>query len=353
MAAPQASFNLRVLIDIYPPNSISNLVASTDNNEDGKIDLLWTAPGEDTLTGQLSNWPYLVKYDTSSVSELGGSTTSWWDRAQYIYPQAWTPYPPLSMEGSEGNRYMLLTGDTPGTRFYVAIKAVDKNGGWALDANVATALAGDKTPDIPTGLTALAAEQSVYLSWDANPENDIAYYNIFRDSIGVEGPFADYQLIFSTTSVSYLDTTTVYGTTYYYRITAVDTPPVVLESTRTAYVAIRPMPPELFALSDLTGLAMATDSILWQWTDTNIAEQGHRIYESTGTSGILITTLPADTTYWLENNLSPNTLYTRYVYAYNALGNGPLLAPATVYTLANPPTALISLNQTSFTTELY
>jgi len=95
-----------------------------------------------------------------------------------------------------------------------------------------------------------------------------------------------------------------------------------------------------------TGL-YATDvtsgSVTWNWTDTNSAgnskqEEGYKIYSSTGGSYTGLTAL--DITSKNEINLSSNTLYSRYVQAYNSAGSSNSVVVST-YTLASPPNNLI------------
>jgi len=104
---------------------------------------------------------------------------------------------------------------------------------------------------------------------------------------------------------------------------------------------------------------ISTSTLLWTWKDNDPAypqETGYRIYSATRaipsdgfitpstTSYGLIKELPADTTYWYEENLNPNTPYGRFVVAYNSEGGNVatrlqdgLLKPVTRYTDALPP----------------
>jgi len=65
-----------VLADTIAPAAVTDLVANTGSGQ-GEIDLDWTTPGDDGWVSQLTGLPYTVKYDTRSVAELGGTTTSW------------------------------------------------------------------------------------------------------------------------------------------------------------------------------------------------------------------------------------------------------------------------------------
>jgi len=103
------------------------------------------------------------------------------------------------------------------------------------------------------------------------------------------------------------------------------------------------------------GTVISSSAIHWEWQDNSDNETGFRIYSGTrtipsspegfisDTAGLLYT-IPAGVTYYTEQNLLPNTLYNRYVVAYNSEGgnastrfsDGRLL-PDGVTTYAHPP----------------
>lgn len=81
---------------------------------------------------------------------------------------------------------------------------------------------GDTTaPTAPTGLTASGGNGSVSLTWTGNSEGDLAGYNVYRaDSAG--GTYIKVNSALVNTS-SYSDNAVSASTTYYYKVTAVDT----------------------------------------------------------------------------------------------------------------------------------
>jgi len=110
--------------------------------------------------------------------------------------------------------------------------------------------------------------------------------------------------------------------------------------------------------TNFRGISTSSSTINWEWTDNSNNESGFRIYSGTrtiptspegflsDTNGLLYELSP-DATYYIEQNLSPNTLYNRYVVAYNSNGgnastrfsDGRLLAVG-VTTYAHPPANL-------------
>ncbi|MCB9853682.1 MAG: endonuclease [Phycisphaerales bacterium] len=73
----------------------------------------------------------------------------------------------------------------------------------------------------PTGLSAVAGDSAVSLSWNANAEPDLSGYNIYRSTTS-GGPYAQLNGAVVNTN-AYNDTTVVNGTTYFYVVTAVNT----------------------------------------------------------------------------------------------------------------------------------
>ena len=81
---------------------------------------------------------------------------------------------------------------------------------------------GDTTPPAnPTGLVAIAGENLVDLSWNANSDSDLAGYHAYRAT----APGGPYARITGTllTNTFYTDNSAIGGTTYYYVVRAVDT----------------------------------------------------------------------------------------------------------------------------------
>ncbi|PKN00675.1 MAG: hypothetical protein CVU77_09115 [Elusimicrobia bacterium HGW-Elusimicrobia-1] len=70
-----------------------------------------------------------------------------------------------------------------------------------------------------------------------------------------------------------------------------------------------------------SALSNSSDKITWSWQDNssgNYQEDEFRVYSSTGG---LLTTRTADTTFWIETGLKRNKEYSRYIQAYNTAGS--------------------------------
>jgi len=219
------------LRDIWPPAPITNLSALAGIQE-GEVRLSWTAPCEDDKFSSGAVQGYDIEYDTFSISDLGGDTTAWWSAAG----------------GWKGITFANDPGETeqttinylwPGTTYYFAIKSYDDASPpneSPIDTRAesvtdqAYCVVPDTPPATPTGLIALGGAEKVDLSWNELTESekgiDFDYYKIYRSSISPSILFA----IDTTTSTVYSDTGLQPKTSYYYAISAVDKPPLLLES---------------------------------------------------------------------------------------------------------------------------
>jgi fibronectin type 3 domain-containing protein len=113
---------------------------------------------------------------------------------------------------------------TNGTEYFYRVTAVDTSGNESIGSNQASATPTDQAPPAaPTGLQATAGDRQVDLGWDANPEEDLAGYDVYRST-------SSFQEVANATQVndelvgeaSYTDADLTNGTEYFYRVTAVD-----------------------------------------------------------------------------------------------------------------------------------
>jgi len=89
------------------------------------------------------------------------------------------------------------------------------------DSEIIEVLAEDKfAPSPPKGLVAVAGENIIALSWDANQEKDLASYRIWRKEEGMD----EYKLLDTRTTKesTYNDITIEKNKRYYYAVSAVD-----------------------------------------------------------------------------------------------------------------------------------
>ena len=88
--------------------------------------------------------------------------------------------------------------------------------------------------------------------------------------------------------------------------------------------------------SDVAGNPVSSASIDWSWIDKNkglCQELGYRIKNAA--TGIVLASLPPDTTFWLQTNTSPNYLSSIFLETFN--NSASSTSTASCYTLAIPP----------------
>jgi len=75
----------------------------------------------------------------------------------------------------------------------------------------------DQTPPPPTDLGVLSGDGAVYLTWVTPATGDLDHYEVWRSTDGV-----NYGLLSDVDAESYTDTAVTNGTTYYYKVRAID-----------------------------------------------------------------------------------------------------------------------------------
>ncbi len=156
-------------LDNTPPAAINDLSAVT-GEEDGQIELTWTAPGDDELIGQAMG--YSIRYSLDPITEGN------WESA-LVYMDVPNP-------GASGTTEAItMEGLTPGELFYLAIKTYDDAANPSLLSNEASAIsglniisaAGDlAAPTFPANDAIVATSLPVLKVENANASSDNVYY---------------------------------------------------------------------------------------------------------------------------------------------------------------------------------
>ncbi|MFC2161601.1 FG-GAP-like repeat-containing protein, partial [Acidobacteriota bacterium] len=105
--------------DTIPPAGIIDLSAT--NSTAFSIDLAWTAPGDDGIEGTASQ--YDIRYSTSRITD-----TNWNDATECESEPS--PAPAYSGES------FTVTGLTPNTPYYFALKTADEAQNWSFLSNI-------------------------------------------------------------------------------------------------------------------------------------------------------------------------------------------------------------------------
>ncbi|MHA2609775.1 MAG: Ig-like domain-containing protein [bacterium JZ-2024 1] len=113
-----------------------------------------------------------------------------------------------------------------GIEYFYHIRVVNKQNREGNPSQVISGkLKGEETPpSAPRNLRSSAGDGRVYLEWQPSPEQDVAFYNIYRNTFNSVPPTPQYFLArVAHPQTNYLDLAVTNNTTYYYVVTAVDT----------------------------------------------------------------------------------------------------------------------------------
>ena len=157
--------------------------------------------------------------DTLSITLDWTASTSSDVDAYAIYRET-TSNPTVALDTVEAGT---LTYDdeelSENTTYYYRVAALDSSGNRSDYSSEVSTVTGDAIPPAPTELTASAEEDQVNLSWTASGAGDVASYHVHR---GTQTSPTTILGSVGGTETNYIDTDITDGTTYYYRLTAVD-----------------------------------------------------------------------------------------------------------------------------------
>lgn len=279
--------------DVTPPAAPSGLSATAGN---GTVALDWANNTEADLAG------YVVHRATSAAGPFTAQN------ATLLLASAYA-------DSAVAN----------GTTYYYRVTAVDTSGNES--GNSATVSATPQAPDTtppsaPTGLSATAGNGSVALDWANNTEADLDGYVVYR-ATSAGGPFT--AVTAGTIAQSaYTDGAVSNGTTYYYRVTAVDTSGN--ESADSATVSGTPEGGDTTPPSAPTGLSGSTtsNSVSLNWADNTEADlAGYFVYRARRSGGpyTRVNSSPVSTSAFVDTGLARRTRYFYQVTATDTSGN--------------------------------
>lgn len=233
------------------------------------------------------------------------------------------------------------TGLTNGTQYYFKVAAVNAAGTSPQTGEV-SARPQVPAPAAPTGLTAVAGNAQVLISWTAS--SGAISYNLYRSkTAGGEGstPIAN-----GITGTTYTNSGLSNGTQYYFKVAAVNaggTSPQSNEATAKPQV---PVPPAPTGLTTTAGNAQAALS----WTASSGATS-YSVYRSTTAGGEGATAIATGitTTKYTNTGLTNGTSYYFKVAAVNGGGTSPQSNEASATPLLPAPGAPTSLTATAGT----
>jgi hypothetical protein len=212
--------------------------------------------------------------------------------------------------------------------FLAGCASVSSNGGGG----------GTQPPAAPAGLQATAGNAQISLTWIAS--SGATSYNVKRSTTN-GGP---YTKIASPTTASYIDTSLINGTPYYYVVTAVNSagesnPSVQATATPTAPVPVPPVPTGLQATA-----GNAQVSLNW---NASSGATSYNVKRSTTNGGPYTTIASTTTATYTDTGLTNGTPYYYVVTAVNSAGESNPSAQATATPVGTQADVTITIDPTN------
>jgi fibronectin type 3 domain-containing protein len=237
------------------------------------------------------------------------------------------------------------TAVTDGTAYYYTVSAENSAGNSAQSSQVtATPTTGVTVPATPTGVTATAGVSKVSLAWTAS--SGATSYNVYRSTTsGGEGTTAYASGI---TTASYTDSSATAGTTYYYKVAAVNSAGTSAQSsevsaTPTSGVTVPAAPTGVTATAGVSQVALG-------WTASSGATS-YNVYRSTSSGGEGTTAYVSGLTgtSYTDTGVTAGTTYYYTVAAANSAGTSAQssqvsAAPTSGGGSGSPNTAVLQIN---------
>jgi len=310
-------------------------------------------PGTDTLPSYIGTVDNLMIYENPGLpplSALQGWHTSY-DKSNFSMIAFGVNSISTSFLSSASNYvgYIDLTNDVLDNPY----DSVPSYFG-TLVADLDTGSSGPTVPQAPTGLTANTISSSqINLSWTAPSNNGGSAITGYKIAQSTNGGSTWSTLVANTgaSSTTYSNTGLTAGTTYTYRVSAINsvgtsTPSVTASATTTSNTNLTvPQPP-----TGLTSSVVSSSQIHLSWTapsnNGGSAITGYKIERSSngGTNwGTLISNSGSTGTTYSNTGLAANTTYTYRVSTINSVGTSTVSNTASATTLAASSGGTVSI----------
>ena len=247
-------------------------------------------------------------FQPPALIHAGGAA---YDPTDAGYPPRWGDYSGIAVDPADGDASVWVAGEymsaAGGLNYATWIAKVTLGSGCAL-------------PAVVTGVSAVAGDTQVALSWNASA--GAASYTVKRATTA-GGPYSP--IASGLTARAYADTGLSNGTRYYYVVSAVNG---CGESANSTEVSAVPAPPPVVVIAPPTKLNAnaAKRKVMLTWTQSvtpNITQ--NKIYRATTTGGpyTVIATIAAQTSY-TDTQVTGGITYFYVVSALTANGeSGP------------------------------
>jgi fibronectin type 3 domain-containing protein/peptidoglycan/xylan/chitin deacetylase (PgdA/CDA1 family) len=201
---------------------------------------------------------------------------------------------------------------------YSGAKICFRIGGDTNDFYIDNVTVAPTAPNAPVGLTAAAnGASSITLNWTAS--TDATGYNVYRATTS-GGSYVKVNNA-PTSATSYTDTGLSEGTTYYYKLTAVNSAGESAQSANASAATATAVPTVPNAPVGLTAAVNGTSSITLNWTASTDAT-GYNLYRAATSDGsyVKVNNAPASAISYTDTGLLGGTTYYYKLTAVNSVG---------------------------------
>ncbi len=279
-----------VTTPISVPLAPKSLVATAKSSK--RIDISWA-----DVTNESS---FDIQRDETTIATLSANTTTFSD-----------------------------TTLSPNTTYTYRVNA-NNSAGTSPYSNVVSATTFNVPPVAPSNLAATAvSSKQIDLAWD-DVENETGFQIQRNGSIITT---------VASNVLTYSDITLSPGTTYTYRVSAINSGGSSAYSDAAVATTLEAPP---VAPTNLVATAKSAKQIDLSWNDVS-NESTFEIEQN----GITIATVPSNITTYSDTTLTPNTTYSYRIRAINAMGSSPYSNDASATTFSLVPAAPTGLIATS------
>jgi fibronectin type 3 domain-containing protein len=205
-------------------------------------------------------------------------------------------------------------------------------------------------PTAPSGIAASAPSETVSLQWESSSFASVEDYRVYRSTTPIDSTTSPASLSAIDNTLGepmYVDQSVTLGTSYFYRITAVDT--LGNESGFSRQVVATPgtlpSPP-----SNLSVEATGDSSVSLQWT-ASIADdvERYRLYRDTDTIDTSAPPLPFDSTTAAETQYEDDGLLPGRTYHYRvtAVDSDGEESPFSANVTGRPPQSVVAVDDSA------
>lgn len=235
------------------------------------------------------------------------------------------------------------TGLVANVKYFYRMRAFN-SGGPSAYSTLASAVTLPEPPAAPSNfVTVLVTHNSIALAWEDNANNENGFK--LERRTGVNGTFTQIATL-NANVTNYTNTGLAETTPYFYRIRAFNNvgPSAYTDILKATTTPTPPVAPGL-----LTATALSHNSLKLAWKDSSRNEAGFAIERKINPTDafVEVTTVEAEVTNYIDNNLKSSTTYLYRIRAFNNGGYSSYSNQATATTLLTPPAAPAALTATT------